>query len=115
MNIINLFLLFVIHINIAIGGVILIENGKVKVHVIKPSLAKIPLQSEKELGKLVNFIELSPPSVGVGCIVSHDPVISKIIFISITCVAALDIYWKYFSFFLGIELKTSTFPLVYWS
>ncbi|XP_050056367.1 ester hydrolase C11orf54 homolog [Aphis gossypii] len=58
---------------IAIGGVILIENGKVKVHVIKPSLAKIPLQSEKELGKLVNFIELSPPSVGVGCIVSHDP------------------------------------------
>jgi len=87
-----LFLLFFIHINIAIGGVILIENGKVKVHVIKPSLEKKPLQSEKELGKLVNFIELSPPSVGVGCIVSHDPVISKIIFISITCVAALDIY-----------------------
>jgi len=58
---------------IAIGGVILIENGKVKVHVVKPSLTKIPLNSGKELGKLVHFIELSPPSVGVGCIVSHDP------------------------------------------
>jgi len=58
---------------IAIGGVILIENGKVKVHVVKPSLAKKPLKSGKELNKLVHFIELSPPSVGVGCIVSHDP------------------------------------------
>lgn len=58
---------------IALGGVMLIENGKVKIHVIKPSLAKIPLKSEKELGDLLHFIELSPPSVGVGCIVSHDP------------------------------------------
>jgi hypothetical protein len=68
-----------LYINIAIGGVILIENGKVKVHVVKPSLAKIPLESGKELDKLLHFIELSPPSVGVGCIVSHDPVILKII------------------------------------
>ncbi|NP_001232953.1 uncharacterized protein LOC100572956 [Acyrthosiphon pisum] len=58
---------------IALGGVILIENGKVKVHVIKPSLTKIPIKSEKELGNLLHFIELSPPLVGVGCIVSHDP------------------------------------------
>jgi len=98
-----LFLLFVICINIAIGGVILIENGKVKVHVIKPSLAKIPLQSEKELGKLVNFIELSPPSVGVGCIVSHDPVIKKIIFKSITCVAGGCIRYLLKIFFIFLR------------
>ncbi|XP_022166625.1 ester hydrolase C11orf54-like [Myzus persicae] len=45
---------------IALGGVILIENGKVKVHVIKPSLVKIPIKSEKELGNWLHFIELSP-------------------------------------------------------
>ena len=70
----------------------LIENGKVKIHVIKPSLAKIPLKSEKELGDLLHFIELSPPSVGVGCIVSHDPVILKIIFASIPYAVMLNIY-----------------------
>ncbi|XP_025193709.1 ester hydrolase C11orf54 homolog [Melanaphis sacchari] len=58
---------------IAIGGVIFIENGKVKVHVIKPSFMKKPSKSEKELENLVHFIELSPPLAGVGCIVSHNP------------------------------------------
>lgn len=54
----------------------LIENGKAKVHVVKPNLAKKPLKSEKDFARiLVNFIEVSPPSVGLGCIVSHDPVI----------------------------------------
>lgn len=93
------------------GGVILIENGKVRVHVVKPSLTKTPIKSEKELGNLVHFIELSPPSVGVGCIVSHDPVISKIIMINYTyllCGCA-----KYFPNFLGIEFKASTFPPVH--
>lgn len=62
---------------IALGGVMLVENGKAKVHVFKPSLAKKPIQSEKDFEKiLINFVEVSPPSVGLGCIVSHDPVIS---------------------------------------
>jgi len=94
-----------------LGGVILIENGKVKVHVVKPSLTKIPIKSEKELGNLVHYIEISPPLVGAGCIVSHDPVILKIILIHIPsyllCGSA-----KYFSNFLGNEVKTSTFPPV---
>jgi len=89
-----------------LGGVILIENGKVKVHVVKPILAKISLKSEKELGNWLNFIELSPPSVGLGCIVSHDPVISKIILTIPTCCA------KYLLNFLGIEFKISTFSPV---
>lgn len=64
--------------SIALGGVMFIENGKAKVHVVKPNLAKQPLKSEKEFDTvLVNFIEVSPPSVGLGCIVSHDPVIFK--------------------------------------
>jgi len=60
---------------LALGGVILMENGKVKVHVVKPDLAKSPLESPNDLGKWLHFIELAPPSVGLGCIVSHDPVI----------------------------------------
>ncbi|KAL5235266.1 hypothetical protein ACI65C_002676 [Semiaphis heraclei] len=58
---------------IALGGVILMENGKVKVHIVKPSLPKIPMKSKIELDNWLHFIELSPPLVGVGCIVSHDP------------------------------------------
>lgn len=60
---------------IALGGVVLMEHGKIKVHLIKPDLAKIPLKSEKELGNWLHFIELSSPLVGVGCVVSRDPVI----------------------------------------
>lgn len=60
---------------IALGGVVLIQYGKVKVHIFKPNLAKIPLKSEKELGNWVHFIELSSPLVGIGCVVSRDPVI----------------------------------------
>lgn len=57
------------------GGVVLIEHGKVKIHVVKPDLDKSPIKSVKEIGSILNFIELSPPAIGLGCIVSHDPVI----------------------------------------
>lgn len=56
------------------GGVMLMENGKVKVHVVKPDLAKAPLKSTKDLVNWLHFIELIPPSVGLGTIVSYDPV-----------------------------------------
>lgn len=51
------------------------EHGKVKVHVVKPDLDKSPVGSEKEIGNILNYIELSPPAIALGCIVSHDPVI----------------------------------------
>lgn len=68
------------------------ENGKVKVHVVRPNLEKTPLESGKDLGNWLHFIEVSPPSVGLGCIVSHDPVILLIIYQFITSVLILTIY-----------------------
>lgn len=53
----------------------LIENGKVKVHIFKPELGKTPLKSEKEWKNWIHFVEIPPPSVGIGCILSRDPVI----------------------------------------
>ncbi|VVC29291.1 Domain of unknown function DUF1907 [Cinara cedri] len=59
---------------IALGGVMFVEKGKAKVHVFKPNLAKKPLQSEQDFEKImIHFIEVTPPSVGLGCIVSYDP------------------------------------------
>lgn len=52
------------------------ENGKVKLHIIKPDLVKTALMSYKELGKIFHYTEVTPPLLGVGCIVSRDPVIS---------------------------------------
>lgn len=66
--------------SIALGGVILMENGKVKIHIVKPDLMKTPLTSYKEMNKWVHYVEVTPPILGVGCIVSHDPVISLIFF-----------------------------------
>lgn len=60
----------------ALGGVILMENGKVKIHIVKPDLMKTPLTSYEEMNKWVHFVEATPPLLGVGCIVSHDSVIS---------------------------------------
>lgn len=56
------------------------ENSKVKAHVVRPDLVKTPLESGKDLDNWIHFIEVSPPSVGLGCIVSHDPVILLIIY-----------------------------------
>lgn len=56
------------------GGVILIENGKVKVHVM-PDFSKTPLKNETDLNKWLNFFEVSSPLVGLGFLVSRDPVI----------------------------------------
>lgn len=60
------------------------ENGKVNTHVVRPDLVKTPLESGKDLGNWLHFIEVSPPSVGLGCIVSHDPVTLLIIYQFIT-------------------------------
>lgn len=57
-----------------LGGVILIENGKVKVHVM-PEFSKIPLKSETELNNWLKFFNVSTPLVGLGYLVSRDPVI----------------------------------------
>lgn len=69
--------LFLLHF-IAMGGVVIMENGKVRVHLIRPDLAKKPIESNQDMSNLLRFFELSPPLVGLGCIVSHDPVIFKI-------------------------------------
>ncbi|XP_025416016.1 ester hydrolase C11orf54 homolog isoform X2 [Sipha flava] len=57
---------------VALGGAILIENGKVKVHVM-PEFSKTPLNTETELNNWLNFFEVSTPLVGLGYLVSNDP------------------------------------------
>lgn len=59
----------------ALGGAILIENGKVKVHVM-PEFSKTPLNTETELNNWLRFFEVPTPLVGLGYLVSNDPVIS---------------------------------------
>lgn len=59
---------------LGLGGVIVIDNGKVKVHVM-PDFSKTPLNNETDLNNWLNFYEVPTPLVGVGFLVSHDPVI----------------------------------------
>lgn len=55
------------------GGVILIENGKIKTHVM-PDFSKTPVNNETDLNNWLKFYEVSPPLVGLGYLISHDPV-----------------------------------------
>lgn len=73
---------------LGLGGVILIENGKVKVHVM-PDFSKTPLKNETDLNNWLNFFEVSTPLVGLGFLVSRDPVI---IFICVKYNIMLIIY-----------------------
>ncbi|XP_050534413.1 ester hydrolase C11orf54 homolog isoform X3 [Daktulosphaira vitifoliae] len=57
---------------VGLGGVILIETGKVKVHVM-PEFSKTPINSEDDLNKWLKFFEIPTPLVGLGYFVSHDP------------------------------------------
>ncbi|XP_050428748.1 ester hydrolase C11orf54 homolog [Adelges cooleyi] len=57
---------------VGLGGVILIENGKIKVHVM-PDFSKVPINSEEDLNKWLNFFEVPSPLVCLGYLVSHDP------------------------------------------
>ncbi|KAL4107359.1 hypothetical protein QTP88_017718 [Uroleucon formosanum] len=57
---------------VGLGGVILIETSKVKVHVM-PEFSKIPLHSETDLNNWLKFYEVSTPLVALGYLVSYDP------------------------------------------
>ncbi|XP_050535250.1 ester hydrolase C11orf54 homolog [Daktulosphaira vitifoliae] len=57
---------------VGLGGVILMENGKVNVHVM-PDFSKTPINSDDDLNKWLNFFEIPTPLVGLGYLVSHDP------------------------------------------
>jgi len=59
---------------LGLGGVILIETTKVKVHVM-PDFSKTPLESETDLNNWLKFFEVSTPLVALGYLISHDPVI----------------------------------------
>lgn len=51
----------------------LIENGKIKTHVMQ-DFSKTPLNTETHLNNWLKFYEVSPPLVGLGYLISHDPV-----------------------------------------
>jgi hypothetical protein len=73
----NVIVLFVFSV---LGGVILIENGKVKVHVC-PDYSKTPLDSEKKLKDWLKIYDLPTPLVCLGYVASHDAVIILILLI----------------------------------
>lgn len=64
----------IVDLFLGLGGVILIETSKVKVHVM-PDFSKMPLRSESDLNNWLKFFEVSTPLVALGYLVSHDPVI----------------------------------------
>lgn len=49
------------------------ENGKIKTHVM-PDFSKTPVNNETDLNNWLKFYEVSPPLVGLGYLISHDPV-----------------------------------------
>ncbi|VVC31574.1 Domain of unknown function DUF1907 [Cinara cedri] len=57
---------------VGLGGVILIENGTVNVHVMR-DFSKTPINTESELNKWLKFYNVTTPLVGLGYLVSSDP------------------------------------------
>lgn len=56
----------------------LIENGKVKIHVM-PDFSKTPIDTEVVLNNWLKFFEVSTTYVGHGYLISRDPV-TKLIY-----------------------------------
>ncbi|XP_013405405.1 ester hydrolase C11orf54 homolog isoform X2 [Lingula anatina] len=57
---------------VALGGVFLVEKGKVKIHIMR-DFSKVPLNSDEEVNKWLTFHEASAPLVVIGELISHDP------------------------------------------
>lgn len=83
---------------------IVIDNGKVKVHVM-PDFSTTPLYSETDLNNWLNFFEVPTPLVGVGYLVSNDPVI--IFPIQYTFFIRLYCFYS-----IGFGLEATAFPFV---
>lgn len=126
----------------ALGGVVLMENGKVKVHVVSPELDKMPLRCVEDFSsKWLTFVNLSPPIIGLGYLISKDPVnyllsiVVLCILKKIVCVRIyshnlydFDMNLNYFLYIVccytcsimyhlscsGFEFETSTFSYVQW-
>nr|VZI04180.1 unnamed protein product [Spirometra erinaceieuropaei] len=57
---------------VALGGVFVLENSRGRFHVM-PDFPKEPVDSPAKISSWLKFYEMSPPVMGVGTIVSHDP------------------------------------------
>ncbi|VDL95849.1 unnamed protein product [Schistocephalus solidus] len=58
---------------VALGGAFVLDNSKGRFHVM-PDFPKKPVDSPAKISSWLKFYEMSPPVMGVGTIVSHDPV-----------------------------------------
>lgn len=63
-----------------LGGVILIENGKVNVHVMR-DFSKTPIHTESDLNKWLKFYNVATPLVGLGYLISSDPVNHSFVYV----------------------------------
>lgn len=57
---------------IGLGGVFLIQQGKVKLHVM-PEFSKSPLNSDNDVENWLKFYEMTSPLVCLSVLVSNDP------------------------------------------
>ncbi|KAI0230035.1 Ester hydrolase C11orf54 [Lamellibrachia satsuma] len=55
---------------LGVGGVMLLEKGKAKIHVM-PDFSEVPLNTEDDIAKWLNFYEMSAPLVCLGTFVTQ--------------------------------------------
>lgn len=57
---------------VGLGGVFMVEKGKAKIHIM-PKFSEIPLKTDADVNKWLQFFDMSAPLVCVGVFESHDP------------------------------------------
>lgn len=57
---------------VGLGGTFLLKEGKARQHVM-PDFSDVPIHTEEDLVKWLNFFNMSSPLIAVGTLVSADP------------------------------------------
>uniref|UniRef100_A0A7N4PQF0 Chromosome 11 open reading frame 54 n=1 Tax=Sarcophilus harrisii TaxID=9305 RepID=A0A7N4PQF0_SARHA len=58
---------------VGMGGTFVIQNGKVKVHIMPPEFSSCPLTSDEDVNNWLHFFEIKAPLVCQPVFVSRDP------------------------------------------
>lgn len=64
------------NLNLGLGGMFEVKNGKVKQHIM-PDFSDTPLTTEEELNNWLRFYEMETPLIAVGTFVSAETVSFK--------------------------------------
>ncbi|XP_074160634.1 ester hydrolase C11orf54 homolog [Sminthopsis crassicaudata] len=58
---------------VGMGGTFVVQNGKVKVHIMPPEFSSCPLTSDEDVNNWLHFFEIKAPLVCQPVFVSRDP------------------------------------------